>query len=242
MHGAHSDRIRGSSADGPPSTFRSFLSRLKCRGSGLLVTGENPGWVRQHASRQLFGATRLHDGEPPRRRVVVRTDAATDPAKYLPTGTSVEDDLVRVVSHASPTRSTVAAPAPDVSGGPSITDGTTEFGTAVVEVVDSLAGDDGGVEPGELRVGVTSLRPLVEADGLETVLDFCTQVAETVRSYNGMVHFHYPLADADPAVDRLARPLDARVELRQENGDPVQCRWHTPYPELNQDLGWVDFG
>lgn len=241
MHGAHSDRFRGPS-DSPPASFRSFLSRLKSRGSGLLVTGENPGWVRQHASRQLFGTTRLHDGEPPRRRVVVTTDAATDPAKYLPTGTSVGDDLVRVVSHTSPTRSTAVASAPDASGGPSITDGTAELGTAVVEVVDSLAADDGGVAPGELRVGITSLRPLVEADGLDTVLDFCAEVAEAVRGHNGMAHFHYPLADADAAVDRLASPLDARVELRQEGGDPVQCRWHTPYPELHQDLGWVNFG
>lgn len=241
MHGAHSDRFRGSS-DSPPSSFRSFLSRLKRRGSGLLVTGENPGWVRQHASRQLFGATRLHDGEPQRRRVVVRTDAVTDPAKYLPTGTSVEDDLVRVVSHASPTRSTAAAPAPDTGTGPTITDGTTQLATTTVDVVDSLAAVDGGVDPGELRVGVTSLRPLVEADGIDAVVDFCTQVAEAVRSHDGMAHFHYPLADVDSGVDRLAHQLDARVELRQENGNPVQCRWHTPYPELNQDLGWVDFG
>jgi hypothetical protein len=242
MNGSRSDRVRGLSGE-PPATFRGFLSRLKQRGSGLLVTGETTAWVQQHASRQLFGATRLRDDEAPRRRVVVRTASDVDPAKYLPTGTEVGDERVRVVSHTQPTRSAAAATASSFEvSGPTITDGPTELAQGVVEAIESLASLNGEIEAGELRVGVTSLQPLVEAAGVDAVVEFCETVTETVRSYGGMAHFHYPVSDADALTLNLDDLLDARIELRQRGGDPVQCRWHTPYPELNEELGWVDFG
>lgn len=234
--------VRGSS-ERSPTTFRGFLSQLKQRGSGLLITGETPAWVRQHASRQLFGAVRLQGAEPPRRRIVVRTSKGTDPAKYLPTGTQVSDDLVRVVSHSRPIRSTATVTSPEAGvNGPSITDGPDRLAESVVETIESLATVDGGVEPGELRLGATSLRPLVESYGEDGVLEFCETVANAVRSYCGMAHFQYPAADADRLIDLLTGQLDARIELRQQDCDPVQCRWHTPYPKLNSELGWVDFG
>lgn len=242
MHGTRSDRVRGPD-DGSPTTFRRFLSRLKQRGSGLHVTGETPPWVRQHASRQLFGATRLRESEAPRRRVVVRTASEYDPAKYLPTGTQVNDDRVRVVSHAQPTRSTAAVSSPtDGVTGPTIDDGPSRLAEAAVEAVESLVAIDGGVEPGELRLGVTSLQPLVEVSGVDATLEFCTTVAEATRQHGGMAHFHYPTAGTDTLAARLDERMDARIELRQRDGDPVQCRWQTPYPELNRELGWVDFG
>lgn len=242
MQESPSDQTRGRS-EPSPDTFRQFLSRLKQQGSGLLVTGETPTWVQQHASRQLFGAKRLQGDEPPRRRLVVRTSAGDDPAKYLPSGTDLDSDRVRVVSHNGSTRSAAAATSPgaDVNG-PTITDGPARLAETVVETIKEFTSTPGDVKPGELRVGVTSLRPLVEAEGMDAVLDFCNTVADAVRSYSGMAHFHYPAGETDALTINLSEQLDARIELRQGGGDPVQCRWHTPYPELNRELGWVNFG
>jgi hypothetical protein len=207
------------------------------------VTGETPAWVQQHASRKLFGATRLRADEPQRRRVVVRTDSAVDPAKYLPTGTEVDDELVRVVSHTPPTRSAAAAqPTGFDVAGPTISDSPDELAASVVETIESLVAVDGDVEAGELRLGVTSLRPLVETSGVDATVAFCTTVTEAVRSHGGMAHFHYPVGEVDALVLNLDDHLDARIDLRQDGGTPVQCRWYTPYPALNEELGWVDFG
>lgn len=236
------DTTRGEKRRGErPTTFREYLARLKRDGSGLLVTGETPEWVQQHASRQLFGTTRPGTDESPRRRIVVRTDPEFDPAGYLPTGTQVSDEHVRVVTHSRPTRSAAATTAPTDHAGPVVADDLVTLTETVSETVADLATAGEPVEPAELRVGVTSVLPLVEANGLESVVEFCAEVADCVREYDGMAHVHCPLADTDQRLVEFRPHVDARVELRQQDSNPVQCRWHTPYPELNLELGWVDF-
>lgn len=235
-------RERPSDGDAPserrPSSFEGYLAHLKQHGSGLLVTGETPEWVQQHASRQLFGTTLPTDDEHPRRRLVVRTDQAFDPAGYLPTGASVDDDHVEIVAASRPTRAAAAAQS-SVASGPTIDDDLTALASTVTDAIDDLATTVS--QPGELRVGVTSILPLVETAGLAATVGFCDRVATAVRRHRGMAHIHCPLPDTDRELTRFRDVVDARVELRQEGTHPVQCRWHTPYPELNLHQQWVDF-
>ena len=227
-------------ADAPfesrPSTFQEYLARLKRTGSGLLVTGETPEWVQQHASRQLFGTTRPHGDERPRRRLVVQTAQSFDAASYLPTGASLDDENVAVVAASHVTRG--AAAASGASGTNSSPGGLSGLTERVVAGIEGLAVD---VQPGELRVGVTSLLPLVETAGLASAVEFYDTVATAVREHAGMAHAHCPLPETDGRLDRFHSVVDGRVELRQEGTNPVQCRWETPYPELNTDQQWVDF-
>ncbi|WP_255197784.1 DUF7504 family protein [Halorarius litoreus] len=221
-----------------PSSFEGYLAHLKQHGSGLLVTGETPEWVQQHASRQLFGTTLPTDGERPRRRLVVRTDQAFDPACYLPTGAQVGDNNVAVVAASRPTRGATAAQS-TATAGPTIDDDLTALTSAVTDAIDDLAATV--TQPGELRVGVTSILPLVETAGLEAAVTLCDRIASATRRHDGMAHIHCPLADTDRTVEAFRTTADARVEIRQDGSHPVQCRWHTPYPELNLQQQWVDF-
>lgn len=237
------DDRAGHSTERRPETFREYLSRLKREGSALLVTGQTPEWVRRHASRQLFGASRTAESTGQRRRVVVGTDPGFDASAYLPTGTAPSDDNVRVVAVDSTTRA--AAGARDATQRADGAEGGSDLAAlegAVRESVAALVSADGEPAPGELRVGVTSLLPLVETHGQDAVVAFCESVGDDVRSHGGMAHAHYPLPDGDRGVQAFRPHVDARIELRQGGADPVECRWHTPYPELNIALDWVQFG
>lgn len=233
----------GGAVDDRPETFREYLSRLKREGSALLVTGQTPEWVQRHASRQLFGTSRTDGSTGPRRRVVVGTDPGFDPDAYLPSGTGPSDDSVRVVTTDGGTRAAAgaAAPTPEVGATASASD-LDALETAVLEAVDAVVGAGEGPAPGELRVGVTSVLPLVESHGREAVVDLCASVGGHVRSAGGMAHVHFPRPDGDRTVQAFRPHVDARVELRQGGTDPVECRWHTPYPELNLAIDWVQFG
>jgi hypothetical protein len=43
-----------------------------------------------------------------------------------------------------------------------------------------------------------------------------------------MAHYHLPVADDAEVVQELSPLFDARVELRQTDGDVPEQRWHVP--------------
>lgn len=225
-----------------PSTFGEYLTRLKRAGSALLVTGETPTWVQQHASRKLLGKPRYDGDATPRQRLLVVLDGSVDPAPYFPSGATDAGPAPRVIQGESAPRGAAATAAPD--GAPTLPDAASFRGLAerVVETVSEIASDAGGVEPGALRLATTSLLPILEADGAPAASSFCETIGRAVRDDGGMAHFHCPLPDSSDVVRQLNRAVDARVELRQRDGNPVECRWNTPYPELTLNADWTDFG
>jgi hypothetical protein len=163
------------------------------------------------------------------------------PDEYLPNGVSSGDADVRaIVDDATVRRPTntlastgdstlfsadesVASPitTPTPSGSATEAD-LDDIEAALLDAIDDAVGDD-ALDGGDLRVGVTSLLPLVARFGVEAVHDFCASVAAAVRARDGLVHFHYPLADAAARASQFADVADARVELDDEE---LSCRWH----------------
>lgn len=216
------------------TAFTSRLAALKRHGAAVLVTGEASEDARIAASRTLFGST-----DERRRRVMLCLGGDAGPDAYLPDGVSSGDADVRaIVDDATvrrPTNTLTATGdstlfAADETTASPITTTTPTTGeadiddieAALLDAIDEVVGD-AALASGELRVGVTSLLPLVARFGVEAVHDLCASVAAAVRAHDGLVHFHYPLADAAARASRFASVADARVELRD---DALECLWH----------------
>lgn len=216
------------------TAFTSRLAALKREGAAVLVTGETGADVRTAASRTLFGSV-----DERRRRVVLCLGGDAGPDEYLPASVSSGDDDVRAIVDDATVRrptntltstgesslfaadETTASPITPTS--PADSEATlADIETALLDAIDDVVGAD-TLASGELRVGVTSLLPLVARFGVEAVHDFCASVAAAVRARDGLVHFHYPLADAAARASRFTSITDARVELE---GDEMACRWH----------------
>lgn len=182
--------------------FRELLTRLKRRGCNLLVVGETETSVRQRASRRLFGAPLAS-----RTRLLV-TVGDVSPDRWLPAEGSVVD--VGILTRGSPDAG-MEAP----------------VRKTLVEQISDVDAD-----PGEYRVGVTSVAPLLnDADCTPTL----EAIREAVVDVNGMGHYHLA-APIDTVLDRgVDEGFEAVLELRKQ-GD-AQERWHVPSRDLTTP--WV---
>lgn len=219
------------------TAFTSRLADLKRHGAAVFVTGETNEDARIAASRTLFGST-----DQCRRRVMLCLSGDAGPDEYLPDGVSSGDPDVRAIVDGATVRrptntltstgdstlfsanETTANPiiTPTPSGAETEAD-LDDIETALLNAIEGAVGDD-ALEGGDLRVGVTSLLPLVARFGVEAVYEFCVRVAAAVRARDGLVHFHYPLADTAARASQFADVADARVEL--DSDQKLSCRWH----------------
>ncbi|WP_435157313.1 DUF7504 family protein [Haladaptatus sp. DFWS20] len=62
-------------------------------------------------------------------------------------------------------------------------------------------------------------------------------MTEAIVKSGGMGHYRLPVPDDDSLVGRLSPLFDARIELRQEPGQPPEHRWHVP--AYNETTIWV---
>lgn len=82
----------------------------------------------------------------------------------------------------------------------------------------------GPFQPGELRVGVESLRPLAEHSDLDRLAAFLHEVTDAIAAEGGMGHFVFPGGRTDDAVRSLSSAFDVVIEFRHVN-DRVEHRW-----------------
>jgi hypothetical protein len=94
-------------------------------------------------------------------------------------------------------------------------------------------------DPGELRVGVTSLQPLLDVAGAARVKEFCTLLAAKTRMWKGMAHVQYPGPATDETVTSIARHVDARIDLRTGPEGTVEWRWHTGDQAIDSSRSWT---
>lgn len=210
--------------DGAVTDLEAVLPALKRRGCNLLITGQVNPTVSMAASRRMFG-----EAGADRRRVVGLTrQAARSPAGWLPRRIEPDDAAVELVELAESGRL-----APD-DGDPAtrIEPVSADFRGAI----DAVATPD--PEPGQLRVGLYSLTPLIGRFDREAVLAFVEEVTDAVADSRGMGHYHLPRPDEAPVVDYLDPQFDVRVELRQlPAADPTpEQRWHLD----GETTGWIE--
>jgi hypothetical protein len=210
--------------------FSESLQRLKRHGCSLLLVGSVPRRTRTAAIQRLLGDDALR-----RRRVVAVTGKRGDRI-----GTHLERTDGRLLDHASGAvvRDTaVAAPAPT----PSLRVRRVEAGLDALEEaigaeIDHVAAG-GPLAPGELRLSVDGLVPLVERHDVVSVGQFVESVGDRVRTVDGMAHYVVPAPYDSETVQSLRGHVDATVELRERRDGPEQ-RWYLSEPELTTP--WVD--
>lgn len=213
---------------GSDDEFTEALADLKEEGCSLLVVGTVPEEATARVCRRMLG-----DADAGRReRLLVFTDAAADAATdRLPHAPGEPTPPATLIDHAATARSAVAdqAAAP---AGPTMpqalnvrrveSDDLGELGTAISRAIDDLARGDPA--PGEVRVCLDSLSPLLEGYDESVVFRFLHVLTGRVRQANALAHFHLPVP-ADAREARLLAPLfDATVEVRMADGRAEQ-RW-----------------
>ena len=209
------------------ATFAQRLSELKRTGSNLLLVGETGAAAHRTACRRLMG----FDGEDARQRVYVLTRDAEGCADLPGSASSGSTALVRHggVEIAEPLSPTAEERVVD-------SDLLSALGTTVLGTIDDIE-DEAELDPGELRLCLDSVRPLLQHHRSETVFRLLHMVTSRVRQSTGMGHFHLRLDHENDYV-RLLEPLfDAIVEVRVESS-AVEQRWHLRDSEVTSD--WIE--
>lgn len=227
--------------------FTRALGTLAGQGVAMLVAGAVDESAMQAVVRRLFG-----EPTADRYRVLALLNGI-DPGRYLPPQVTPDRADVRVLQ--SPRGRSAATSAPAGTSGPSRSgDGdllgdlhgtvTSAAGELAQLRSDRDGGEEGGFEPGELRVVVDSLQPLVEEAGLADVIEWLrTDPVPAIRDppFRGRSHWLYFGDVAEPAVQALmADPglFDVLLEVRRHRAD-VQYRWvlwPDRYPHLEDEL------
>lgn len=225
--------MAASTGHSPNGEFAGTLERLKRRGSNILLVGPPATGIRQAASRRLLGDA----STDPRRRLFVFTEAAYTHER-LGNG-PVAKDTVRVVSQRDAPPSPVVTQPTDGSEVPHevVDEGKlSAVAWAVADEVQTFSRLGDGLSPGELRVCVDTLGPVVESHDDREVRRFLSTVTNRIRSTGGMAHYHLPAERDAPVVEDLTPMFDAIVELRQHGATPQQ-RWDVP--DFGIETGWL---
>jgi len=216
--------------------FQEVLKRLKHDGCNLLVTGAVSEDVTVQATRTLLGAPNAE-----RKRVLALADSRrANATERLPTGVDSDDSDVWIIDQQACQRSVPqAAQSADVDF-PTAGDDRAALDylrEEVILAIDHFQNANGGLDPSELRLSVSSLGRLGHERDPDTVAEFVRSVSAMVRGVRGMAHYHLARPDDDDVVDRLSPLFDARIELRKRDGMPTEQRWHVPKHERTTD--WV---
>lgn len=207
--------------DGENTTraFARSLAALKRQGCNLLITGRVRDGSHLRLSRQLMGGT-----ETGRRwRLVVATDT-----KGIGTRCPEEADIrnYRCIDRRPAMRSTATQSCLSLS--------VDLFGVEreVSETIEEFEDDADGLSPGELRVCVDSLQPLLDTHSTGTIEQFIESTTERIDEASGMGHFHLPIDPERAIVSELTSLFNVHIELRDG-----KHRWHI----LENDIqtGWL---
>jgi hypothetical protein len=223
------ERTRAGATRGNTNTerLREELTALREQGCAMLVVGEVPTEVSRRACATLGGGR-------DRELVTVHTggEHACDADDH--------DDIAHEIRWADGARGATTATAGDLQFAPSEGGATVstlgELGEATVRAIDAAAEDTG---PGELRVCVDSLGPLVEDTDERSVFRFCHQLTGTVRGAGGLGHVHLPMARDSERVTMLGALFDVTVGLELFGGEPRQ-RWYLHEAGVVSD--WLPIG
>lgn len=217
----------GLSFRGETSTsFGDVLAALKQSGCNLLVTGAVAEDVTARATRKLLGTP-----TEPRERVLALTDpVAENPVTYLPGSLYPHHDGVEILDYRDVGRAATTAERSD-GGSPRM------LGAIGEELCATVASRGRETDPAQLRLGVMSLRPLLDQHDADSVAKFVDELTSTVLDTRGMAHYHLRLPDDDPVVESLSPLFEARIELRQLDGMIPEQRWHVP--DEGAETDWV---
>jgi hypothetical protein len=197
------------------TTFARVLDELKREGANLLVVGETSPRAHAAATAKLMGGS-----SETRRRVFVFT---RDPeiAADMPVS---PPETTRVVAQRSGQDDDAVEFPPAVERTVVDAQMLSRLATAVIDTIDEVEADAGGLEPAELRLCFDSITSLFRDHQSENVFRLLHLVTSRVRQAAGLGHFHLRLDRDSDHVHLLELMFDAVVEMRAADGDPQQ-RW-----------------
>ncbi|WP_121821567.1 DUF7504 family protein [Halostella salina] len=204
--------------------FSQALADLKRDGCNVLVVGGASESADRGVCRRLLGDA----GEDTRTRLFVFTENV-DARERVPEGFGDGDRVL--LQHDAET----AAEPPEWA---SAVDARmlSALCREFVAVVDEYEAEREGLDPGELRVCVDSLVPLLNDHASENVFRLLHMVTARVREADGMGHFHLPVGREADAVNLLEPLFDAVVEVRAADGTP-EHRWQLRESGVSSD--WI---
>ena len=212
--------------------FADELSRLKRRGTSVLVAGSvRPDQCRD-ACRRLLGC----GADRTRRRVLVSTTDGPHHVTHHVDETG--SGTLSVIGYEAQARNAATAEQGET---PSIGPETTatslaDLGIAIEQAIEGFETETAALEPGELRLGIDSLLPLLEEYGRQRVFKFIHLINGRTQDVDGMAHYHLPVERDARIVQTLSPLFDITVELREQNGD-YQERW--TIEDGNRRSGWL---
>lgn len=215
--------------------FAGALIDLKRRGCCVLITGQVNERTRAAQSRRLFGQS-----DTTRQRVLTLTDATPSSAsRYLPEGIAPTHTTVTTLDYTEKVRiaTDTASHGSQPSSATSLGDGPSMAGVGALlyePVRDAIRTD--ALSPGELRLGIATLRVLIDTDGLSATRTFIRAVRDDILDVRGMGHFHFPGSPASETVSALYPLVDIHIQLRQSNRGP-EHRWHLL--ETGYSTNWI---
>lgn len=205
--------LRGASGD----TFASLLDRLKRRGTTVLVVGDLSSDMERVLSRRMMG----HPNEE-RYRMLAALKPLESPDTWFPGSLDPGDEWVDVADHGGLARDATA-----VTDGASAVTTEPPLAASLVDEVDrwlSTVDEMADPDPGQIRVGVTSLDVLEEREDVGGVRRVAERLGSLMRENNGVAHLYYARDRSSQVVQQISVWVDVVVEMRATQGRPEQ-RW-----------------
>ncbi|MFC5367652.1 DUF7504 family protein [Salinirubrum litoreum] len=230
------------------------LDDLKSAGCAVLVTGTAPE-ACVAASQKLFGAPHQHrrrvlvthetgsdadrwlpegvsvcDETELLRPPLIGRDTASDspaPDDTALDGPTIDDPETDVSGVETPAHGGPTTEPPD--GGPTAEPSTTALDRLRSDLSDVISDyQSDRLEPGEVRVGVTSADALASKYGRTELLSFVRTATALIRGVRGLGHLQLGQSRDGDLVPLLDDLFDARVDVRKQPGLPAEQRWHVP--------------
>jgi hypothetical protein len=191
-----------------------LLPQLKREGCNLLISGSVSEATANYATQRLFGSPDIE-----RQRVLVRTEDATPVSELLPAGISLTDADVRVVQYRADDDE----------------DALASLARRITETVDAADSRSSPLLSAELRLVVTSLKPIIVDHDVLAAEQFLRSVTDAVSDVRGMGHYRYDGPRAGLSALPIERLFDAFVDLRDR--PHTEQRLSIPH---RRSTGWLD--
>lgn len=199
-------------------SFQSRLETLKQSGVSVLVSGAVKPTVRAGMSRRLLG-----DPDADRHRILASADLTHEELqRYVPEGVSLSDDNFALVRPGRKRRGASAA-SPISTDIPGVALHNELRDKTLRALVDYRSGRNPA--SGEIRLGVATLRPLLDREPTSSTVDFVRTLGSEVAQSDGMAHFVVGGASSMPAVEQLADVVDIHIMLRDRPRVGPEHRW-----------------
>lgn len=221
--------------------FPEALSQLKRQGASVLVVGPVRTEQRRNICQRLLGQAT----DRPRRRLLVSTTGDCNDVSHLVDDEFAASNSFSHVSYATQSRSATTSDSNSSPTGPNIPSAKesatpvtslANLGIAISNAIETFETDANGLSPAELRIGVDSLIPLLDAYGTERVFKFVHLTNGRTRESDGMIHYHLPMDHDADAVSVLKPLFDITIELREHHG-VFQEQWTINDSDLRS--GWI---